>query len=509
MNSADYRKRFFVTLALAVAIAGLYFLRHEIAGLFAAGHGPAQQAAVQPAKERKIKYWTDPMDPAYTAQGPGKSPMGMELVPVYEDDTAGGGIRIRPEVQQNIGVRTQKAKVRPVSRTVRASGVVAFDERKVTNVQAKVSGWVEKLFVNFTGEKVKKGDYLLELYSPELVATEEEFLLAVKNRDAVMNNKDLDLMTGGEAMYQAARKRLQYLDVPEHQIWDIEWKKEVLKTLHIHSPFDGVVVGKMVSAGLQVGPGMTLYTIADLSTVWVMADVYEYEIGWVKTGDRASITVPAYPGRTFTGRVAFIAPVLERETRTVKVRLEFANPRGDLKPEMFAAVDIRPSERPKAVTVPKEAVIRGGKRDVVIVALGGGLFSPREVRLGVEGEGYYEITNGVAEGDEVVTSAQFLIDSESNLREATNKMLSHSHSAEPAPQPAPAAPADHSGMKMDGMEGMPMEHEGHTGMEGMEHMDHSGMKMEGMEMPSEPAPKKHSKKKPKHKNHADHAGHGE
>jgi len=394
----------------------------------------------------------------------------------------------------------------------------------VTNVQAKVSGWVEKLYINFTGEKVKKGDYLLELYSPELVATEEEFLLAIKNRDAVMNNKDLDVMTGGEAMYEAARKRLLYLDVPEHQIWDIEWQKKILKTLHIHSPFDGVVVAKMVAAGQQVAPGMTLYTIADLSTVWVLADVYEYEIGWVKTGDKAEIAVPAYPGRKFSGRVAFIAPVLDPATRTVKVRLEFANPRGELKPEMFANAEIFTSARAKAVTVPKEAVIRGGRRDVVIVARGGGLFAPREVTLGYEGDGYYEIAGGLTEGEEVVTSAQFLIDSESNLREATGKMLSHAHGAQPPPSEVPPAPADHSGMDMKGMEGMvgmehmdhsgmEMEKMGHSGME-MEKMDHSGMKMDEPAPPAAPAPKKKAKKSKKlpapesHPEH-NHAGHGE
>ncbi len=495
----DYRKKFLYTLVLVAAIGAIYFLRHEIAGLYGGTHLATGQkpANGKPAKERKIKYWTDAMIPGYRAAGPGKSPMGMDLTPVYEDEdqSADAGVKIHPELQQSLGVRTHKAGLREVSKTIRASGIISYDERKVANIQSKVTGWVEKLYVDFTGQKVLKGDYLLEIYSPDLVATEEEFLLAIRSREISTKNTELDLEMRGDEMYQAARNRLLYLDVPEHQIWDLEQKRLILKTLHIHSPYAGVVVSKPVFVGMQVTPGMTLYTVADLSSVWVMADVYEYEVGGVKVGDKAALSLPAYPGRKFTGVVSYINPFMDKEARTVKVRMEFANPHLELKPEMYANVEISAGKSRKAVTVPKEAVIRGGKHDIVIIARGGGLYDPREVTLGVEGRDYFEIASGLYEGETVVASANFLIDSESNLREATQKMLSTD--GRPAQTPTPAEPASQgdsgmkgtetSGMKMDNAShgGSPEPHgHSHAGAHDMEHMDHSGMKMGNMEMPS-------------------------
>ncbi|MBI5638190.1 MAG: efflux RND transporter periplasmic adaptor subunit [Nitrospinae bacterium] len=439
----DYRKQFWYTLALVAALGAAWFLREPLENIFVRKMAPPPRVSVKgepEKKDRKIKYWTDTMIPGYRAEGPGKSPMGMDLTPVYEDEESGGGVKINPATEQGIGVRTAPVETRKLSRVVRAAGVVAYDETRVANIQSKTAGWIEHLYVNTTGQRVKKGDYLLEIYSPDLVATEEEFLLAARNRDATRNSPAKEVVERGGEMYEAAKKRLEYLDVPEHQIHDMEMKKKVFKTLHIHSPFDGVVVQKMVTNGMQVSPGMTLYTVADLSKVWVLAEVYEYELQGVQKGAQVKMTLEPYPGKAFTGVVTYIYPFLEKETRTVKVRIEFDNPHDELKPDMYARVEILSGTERKGLAVPKEAVIRSGKRDVVIVAPGGGSYAPREVTLGLEAEGYYEILAGLKEGENVLTSAQFLIDSESSLKEATQKMLADGQPKEAAvPATAPAS----------------------------------------------------------------------
>ncbi len=491
----DYRKRFWLTVAVVAALGGLWAARGLFENVSMKKMAAPPQSAIKGAaenRERKILYWTDPMIPGYRAKGPGKSPMNMDLIPVYESEVE-GEVHINPATEQSMGVRTAPVEIRVLSGSVRAAGVVAYDETRVANIQSKTSGWIEHLYVNATGERVKKGDYLLEIYSPDLVATEEEFLLALRNRDATKGSPAAEVAQRGGEMYEAARKRLEYLDVPAHQIKDIEVNRKVFKTLHIHSPFNGVVVQKMVTEGMQVSPGMTLYTVADLSKVWVLAEVYEYELQGVHNGARVKMTLEAYPGKTYTGAITYIYPFLEKETRTVKVRIEFENPRGELKPDMYAQVEILAGKERKGLSVPKEAVIRGGKRDMVIVAFGGGRYAPRQVKLGTESEGYFEVLEGLKEGDKVVTSAQFLIDSESSLKEATQKMLtadqpevSAHDAADGAEHKASAVPdartkrksaraheiaapektdtKDMGGMKMDGMD--------------MKDMDMGGMKMD-------------------------------
>ena len=486
----DYRKQFWYTLALVAAMGAAWFFRDSLDGITVRKMAAPPPAAVRgepEKKDRKIKYWTDTMIPGYRAEGPGKSPMGMDLTPVYEDEGSGGGVTINAATEQSIGVRTAPVIIRTLSRAVRAAGVVAYDETRVANIQSKTAGWIERLYVNSTGQQVKKGDYLLEIYSPDLVATEEEFLLAARNRDATKNSPAKEVVERGVEMYEAAKKRLEYLDVPEHQIHDVEMRKKVFKTLHIHSPFDGVVVQKMVTEGMQVSPGMTLYTVADLSKVWALAEVYEYELQGVRKGAQVKMALEAYPGKTFIGDVTYIYPFLEKETRTVKVRIEFDNPRGDLKPDMYARVEILSGDARKGLAVPKEAVIRGGKRDVVIISLGGGKYEPREVKLGIEAEGFFEALDGLKEGEHVVTSAQFLIDSESSLKESMQKMIgggqpreAASPSTDHAGHEVPAAPRvknskksatahDSSDMDMKGMDmgGMKMD-------EGAHHHEHGG-----------------------------------
>ena len=381
-----------------------------------------------PAKrEKKIKYWVAPMDPAYIRNEPGKSPMGMDLIPVYEDDeeeSAEGAIRIDPVTVQNIGVRTAVVERRPLSRTLRTVGLVAYDEKRVTQVQSKVEGWIEKLYIDFTGQPVKKDDILLEIYSPQLVSTQEEYLVALEFREKMGKSPYEEIAGGGESLLKSARKRLDYLDVPRHQIHELEKNRKIMKTLHIHSPNKGIVVNKHIQEGSYVKPGMPLYTIADISKVWVYADIYEYELPWVKVGQKVKMTLPYYPGKEFQGKVAYIYPYLEAKTRTVKVRLEFNNAGWELKPDMYANVVIESVVAESDIAVPSEAVIRSGERNVVVVALGSGKFLPMNVTLGVEtGDGYYQILEGLGDGDEVVISAQFLIDSESRLKEAIAKIL--------------------------------------------------------------------------------------
>ncbi|MFQ5328627.1 MAG: efflux RND transporter periplasmic adaptor subunit [Thermodesulfobacteriota bacterium] len=413
---------------------------------------------------KKVKYWQAPMDPTYIRNEPGKSPMGMDLIPVYEGDDEqmeAGTVRIDPVTAQNIGVRVTKVAKQVLTKTIRTVGRVDYDEKRVHHVNTKIEGWVEKLYVDFTGEAVNKDDYLLEIYSPKLVATQEEYLLAKSYQEKAGVATGLP---GGGSVLELARKRLELWDVPRHQIRELEESGVIKKSIHVHSPASGIVVKKNVKEGMYVKPGVNLYTIADLSKIWVYADIYEYEMEWVKLGQEAEMTLAAYPGRLFRGTVSFINPFMEPKTRTVKVRIEFDNRDGLLKPDMFANVSLKARRDNSSVTVPTEAVLLSGERSVVIVARGGGKFTPKEVTLGVEAGGYYEVIGGIEAGEEVVTSAHFLIDSESRLKEAISKMLELNKED--------SGSTDMEGMDHSGMEGMD-----HSGMEGMDHgsMEHGEM----------------------------------
>jgi Cu(I)/Ag(I) efflux system membrane fusion protein len=377
-------------------------------------------------KKRKIKYWQAPMDPTYIRDKPGKSPMGMDLIPVYEDEggeSDSGAIRIDPITVQDIGVKTEIIKKRPLSREIRTVGRVAYDEKRVEDVHTKIEGWVEKLYVDFLGEEVKKGAPLLSIYSPELVSTQEEYLLALKYRKSLAASPFSAVSEGADTLLSSTRKRLELFDITPRQIDEIEKSGKVRKDLVLHSPAHGVVIEKTVQEGMYVQPGKNLYTIADISDVWIYADIYEYELPWLKLGQSADMNLSYLPGKAFHGKIIFIYPFLDKKSRTVKVRMEFANPGWELKPDMYTNVTIRSKISDAALTVPTEAVLRTGERDLAILALGGGKFLPRQVRLGAEGEGYYQVLSGLSEGDRVVTSAQFLIDSESKLKEAIAKML--------------------------------------------------------------------------------------
>ncbi|GBE36976.1 cation efflux system protein CusB precursor [bacterium BMS3Bbin07] len=377
--------------------------------------------------ERKIKYWQAPMDPTYISDKPGKSPMGMELIPVYEDeaeDEVEGVIKIDPVTVQNMGVRTKKITKRPFFATIRTVGYITYDEELVQDVNTKISGWVEKLYVDTTGEDVDEGQKLLSIYSPALVATQEEYLQALQYKKKTSDSAFANVVRGADTLLESTRKRLLLMDIDPRQIKALEERGEVQKSMVLRSPATGTVIKKPVFEGMKVNPGMKLYTIADLSRVWVMVSFYEYELPFLKLDQEAVMSLPYEPGVTYKGRITFIYPYLSKKTRTVQVRMEFENPDLKLKPDMYVNVVLKSRISADAILVPSEAVIRTGLRNIVITSLGGGKFLPKEVELGAEAEGFVQVLSGLKTDDIAVVSGQFLIDSESNLREAINKMLS-------------------------------------------------------------------------------------
>jgi len=415
-EAATYRCPMHPTIVVSQAgscsICGMDLVKDE-------DEGAAQSAP----GARRIAYWRAPMDSNFTADAPGKSPMGMDLMPVYEDELgASGTVQIDPLTVQNIGVKTALVERRQLSRKVRTVGRVDYDETRMSDVNTKVAGWVEKLFVDYTGQEVKKGQPLLELYSPELVAAQEEYLTALDYVWRLEQSAAEDVIQGARDLLKASVQRLRYWDVTEQQIDTLERIRQVQRTMTIYSPQEGIVVHKAVFKGAHIKSGQHLYRIAELSRVWVHADVYEYELPWVKVGQKATVELSYLPGKVFRGEVAYIYPYLEAKTRTVKVRMIFDNAARELKPEMYANVNIQSLVSRDALVAPVHAVIRSGERNIVVVALGEGRFQSRQVKLGVEANGSYQVLEGVRPGDEIVTSAQFLIDSESNLKAAVSSM---------------------------------------------------------------------------------------
>ncbi|HUU60174.1 MAG TPA: efflux RND transporter periplasmic adaptor subunit [Phycisphaerae bacterium] len=398
-------------------------------------------------KERKVLYWKSKMNPSFIRKEPGKDPMGMDLVPVYEGEQPSGPagtVRIDPATVQNIGVKTAVVRRKQLSREIRTVGRIAYDEGKVRHISPKIGGWVERQSVNFAGQVVDKGERLLEIYSPELVATQEEYLITLQYHARLKDSTVGNAAAGSESLLRAAETRLRYWDISEEQIRALRERGQITRTMELHAPFKGIILQKDVLEGGHVQTGKNLYSIADISTVWVFADIYEYEAPWLRLGQEAAMTLSYRPGATYRGKVAYIYPYLKSMTRTLQVRMEFKNTEDfDLKPDMWANVTIRPSLGRKSLAVPVQAVIRTGKRDVVLIALEGGRFAPREVRLGAEAGDEFEVLDGLQEGERVVTSAQFLINSESNLQSAIGKMLAPEapeEGAGKAPPPA-ASPA--------------------------------------------------------------------
>jgi RND family efflux transporter MFP subunit len=376
------------------------------------------------ASGRKVLYWYDPMKPEAHFDKPGKSPfMDMQLEPKYAEEAPATGagapppgfsvVQIPLERRQEIGVTTAKVDKRTIGGAIETNGVVAEDEGRLNAVNAKFAGYIEKLFVDRTGQPVRRGQPLLAVYSPDLVATERELLLAAENARR-LSSANPQSAADASALLAATRQRLRFWDIPDSEIERIEKSGEVSKTLTLHSPVSGVVLKKDAIAGLAIMPGMALYTIADLSTVWVLADVYQSEMAMAAPGNSAVVSSSFLPGESFRGRVDFVYPTLTEETRTVKVRLVIPNPKGQLKPGMFVRVSLSGRAR-NALAIPRSALIETGERQIAFVEQSAGVYAPREVKTGVQGKDFIEVLSGLSEGEMVVTSANFLIDSESRI----------------------------------------------------------------------------------------------
>jgi len=328
-----------------------------------------------------------------------------------------GTVQLSPERQQMIGIKIGSAEVRHLEKMIRTTGRVDYDEKRLVTISPKIGGWVEELYVDFTGAYVKKGDPLLTIYSPELVSTQEEYIVALQARKEFRKSPFPEVAMSGDSLAESARRRLKLWDISDQQIRKLEETGEVSKTLTLYSPYEGFLLEKMAYKGMSVMPGMALFRLADLSVVWIYADIYESELPHIRLGQTASFRLPYLPSEDFKGKVIYIYPSLDPKSRTAKIRLEFQNKKGMLKPEMFADVEIR-VDLGKKLAVPESAIIDTGIRKVAFVDRGSGNFEPRDVKLGVKVADHYEVIDGLKPGERVVTSANFLIDSESKFKEA-------------------------------------------------------------------------------------------
>jgi Cu(I)/Ag(I) efflux system membrane fusion protein/cobalt-zinc-cadmium efflux system membrane fusion protein len=378
--------------------------------------------------ERKILFYRSPMDPRVTSPVPRKDEMGMAYVPVYADEMQSAAadeavVTIDPSVQQNMNVVTEPAKRQDISHEIRTVGYLDYDQEKMVSVTTKYPGFIEKTYINHIGQPVVKGEPLFEIYAPELVQTEQELLSALRYATS-LSSASGETRRRAEALVEAARQRFAYWDISPEQVQRLEETGEVFRTLQVLAPASGVVMLRMPGLeGMAVRPGMEILHIADLSDLWLRVEIFEDQLAWFNVGSRTTVSLTYFPGETFRGRVRYIEPEVSEKTRTVQLTLEVPNPGGKLRVGMYATVVFEPVAVKNALTVPSAAVIRTGERNLVVVDLGGGRFAPREVTLGPSGDGIVQVLNGLTDGDEVVTSSQFLIDSESNLREAIQKMI--------------------------------------------------------------------------------------
>ncbi len=434
------------TVALVtLATGGGYWLGSK--GKVGAGETASAAATAAPGaaakKERKLLYYRNPMGLPDTSPTPKKDSMGMDYVAVFEGEEDGeksasgaaSQVKISTEKVQKLGVRTEAASLRALDRIVRAAGRIEPDERRTYAISPKFEGWVERLHVNVTGQPVGKGQPLFEVYSPELVSVQREYAIAVQGVESLK-------AAGGEAqasmrqLADSSLMRLKNWDISEEQVKTLARSGEARRTLTFRSPVAGIVTEKKALQGMRFMPGEALYQVADLSAVWVVADVFEQDIGLVKVGAGATVKINAYPDKVFKGAITYVYPTLKTETRTIPVRVELANPGQLLKLGMFAEMELAVAAKGPVVTVPVSAVIDSGMRRIVLVQTGEGRFEPREVKLGARGDTYVEVMEGVRDGEPVVVAANFLIDAESNLKAA---LSGFSASASPAASTAPKA----------------------------------------------------------------------
>jgi RND family efflux transporter MFP subunit len=425
------------TIGLLVAIAAAFAGGYIYKAVRGSRAGTAEKGG------RKVLYWVDPMHPAYKSDKPGIAPdCGMKLEPVYADGggaaaTAGanlkpvsandlstmevGTVQITPEKQQLIGVKYEQVEVGGGSRTIRAVGKVAIDETRIGHVHTKVEGWIDQVFVDFTGKLVRKGQPLLTIYSPDMLASERELLLAARAKTIMRNSALPSGFDQSESLLQATHRRLELWDLSEAQIDQVLRTGEPIKNITVYSPMTGYITDRKAFPQLKVMPDTDLYTIVDLSRVWIMADVFEYEAPNIHMGETARVSLQALPGKSFGARIDYLQPEVDPMTRTLKVRLNMDNPGLMLKPDMYADVEFRVNI-PSRLTVPADAVLNAGERQTVFVDRGNGYFEPRQVKTGEREGGRIQILSGLRQGERIVTSGNFLIDSESQMKAAASGM---------------------------------------------------------------------------------------
>ena len=395
MNSTT--KSLFIGIFIGLAISAVGYL-------LTAEKSMVGKQAAEKAEEQPL-YWVAPMDANFQRDKPGLSPMGMDLVPVYADSSEGvdegpGTIRISPDVMNNLGVRIVSAEYKKLNNQIDTVGYVAYDEDKLVHIHPRVDGWIEKLYVTSVGSMVTKGQPLYDLYSPALVNAQEELLLGLERKN--------------KRLIKAAENRLVALHLPENAIKTLKKTREVQQSIIFYSPQNGVVENLNMRTGFFVNPGATLMSIGDLSEVWVEAEIFERQAAQVLVDTKVMMRLDYLPGKDFSGKVDFIYPALDADTRTVKVRIQVDNQSGEFKPNMFAQVTIHTSNDTRALLIPKEALIRTGSQNRVVLALGGGSFKSVAVTVGRFDNDSVEILSGLIEGEDIVSSAQFLLDSESS-----------------------------------------------------------------------------------------------
>ena len=401
--------------------------------------------------DRKILYYRNPMGLPDTSPVPKKDAMGMDYIPVYEGGEPESGapvVEISVDKVQKLGVKTEAAAPRKLIRTIRAVATIQADERRLHALTPKFEGWIQKLYVNTTGQAVKKGEALMEVYSPDLITAQQEYLIAWKGVRSVQGGSP-EVQASMQQLADSALQRLRNWDISDADLQRLQQERSVRQYLTLRSPVNGVILEKPSIQGQRFMPGELLYRIADLSSVWLLADVFEQDIGMVHPGQAATIRVDAYPERAFSGKLTFIYPTVTPETRTAKVRVELANPQGLLKPAMYATVEFAStSGKDATLSVPESAVLDTGTRQLVLVQRGGGRFEPRAVKLGIHADGYVEVLDGVKAGEDVVVSANFLIDAESNFQAALSGFGGSAQGATPsvaAPDMESKPAAQHQG----------------------------------------------------------------
>jgi Cu(I)/Ag(I) efflux system membrane fusion protein len=457
-----------IALLTGLALAAGYWWGHSTGtrgheSPVATGTGGTTDAAADDGtagQARRILYYRNPMGLNDTSPVPKKDSMGMDYIPVYDGDVPDGPqVKISLNRLQTLGVKTETAARRSMSRTIRAVGTIEASERGLYTVSPKFEGWITTLYVNTTGATVTRGQPLLAVYSPELVTAQEEYRVAVQTLHS-MRDASPEARANMQSLVDGAVERLRNWDIAETDLRELKAGTGPKRSLLLRSQTDGVVIEMMARAGMRFMPGEPLFQIADLSSVWLVANVFEQDLAAIRTGQAATVSMSAYPGRKFTGKVTFVYPTVQPETRTARVRIELPNEDGLLKPDLYGTVEIGTGETVAAVSIPESAVLDSGTRRVVLIERGGGAFEPREIELGARGDGYAEVVKGLEAGERVVVNGNFLIDAESNLKAALGAM-GGGHAAHGGAAPA-GKPAEPEPVMPEAKEQAPAnEHAGH------------------------------------------------